>query len=889
MIDIKTISGEILVSVPILSDAVKHEELMTSDYIALAWSSDNGDILPAGAYIEYEGERYSLLEPYTPVRVSEMEFRYSPQFQSRVMSWDRQPACVYTYEEDGVTVKSREFDWSFVGSPADAMQIIRQTIKNETGEEWSIMISDSLPSTVEITAQALSILSVLSDIASQCNTEYWTEKENNILHLSKCEHGDAVVLKVGETVGVPSIATSGAEYYTRYYALGSTRNIAQNAANISGSLNRRLTLDPKMFPYGYKDIKGHYEDGVFVSDLEQGEVFAKVVIFDDIYPSSDLQIYDVRPRMKYKLDGGNRVVTGGTSDNPVYEQYAIWYFKIKDFSFSKDLLIEGLPLSVHFKSGRLAGQEFELIYHDEAKTEKTEGDVLPFNVETGDYEIKFKESSGVILPDIGYIIPQDGNEVVLFNIELPSEYTKAAQSRLLEELDKRIQDEHSDKNSYEVNSNPVVFYEEGINLSVGRRTKFVNGNKDTDARVLMVDRRLDNGSEQKLRIGSDIIKGSTKELRENVESLNKNIDVQAAFNDLSKSIQDSYARSQASLNELLAVIAGLWRLDGDTLFTEFNVVSKKNIVAEKEISAGGAAAPEEGGAGLDEEELQDYLDEKGYITETEVDAKIAAVDVSDQLKDYATKKDVDDRFEQLIGEAPEALDTLKEIADALKEDDDVAAGIISEVATVKGQVALHTNAIASLGEKNTEQDTAIGQIQQKDEEQDNDIDGIKTRLDAAEKITSLFGEDEKGVFLKNSKNFYTRGEISAGGAASEGGGEGGDVVVGGSLDSLEDVDINEIEIDSTLSAAEKEAVTESQVLSYDSKGVWVNKTTMYIHRQQESAKVWEITHNMNKMPNVKVIDAYGELVFGTIKYDLNNLNRLEIHFGGAFSGRAYLD
>ena len=653
MIDIKTIAGEQLVSVPILQDAVIHEELMASDYIVLAWSSENGRELPVGAYIEYEGERYSLYEPYTPTMVSEGEYRYSPQFHSREEAWNKQPACVYTYEEDGTTVKSREFDWTFVGSPADAMQIVKQAIKNEIGEDWSIVIADSLPATIEISSQTSSITSILSDIATQCETEYWVDKKENIIHLSKCEHGDTIALEVGNNVGVPSVMSKGSEYFTRYYALGSTRNITQTTGNINGAVNKRLTLDPNVFPMGYKEIRGHYENDVFVSDLENGEIFSKVVLFDDIYPSSDLEIISVRARMKYRLDGGKKVRVGGTDENPVYDQYAIWYFKIKDFTFSEDSLIEGIPLSVHFKSGRLAGQEFELIYHAKAKRENTDGDVLPFDIEAGDFEIKFKESSGAIIPDIAYIVPQNTDKVTLFNVEMPSEYTAAAQQRLLEALDKVIAREHEDSNTYEVESNPIAFYEANMVISLGQRVSFVNGDKSLETRVLMVERRLDSPSEQKIRVGNDLIQGSTKELRANVESLNHNVDVLSAFNDLSKNIQDSYGRTQALINEAVASVLGIWSLDENgNLVTEKQVIVKNNIIISGDTSTGGTG--QDTPSGIDEAQLKEYLDKNKYITsdyaysKEEVNRLIDEVNAGDvDLTNYYTKEEVNSKIDNL--------------------------------------------------------------------------------------------------------------------------------------------------------------------------------------------------------------------------------------------------
>lgn len=254
------------------------------------------------------------------------------------------------------------------------------------------------------------------------------------------------------------------------------------------------------------------------------------------------------------------------------------------------------------------------------------------------------------------------------------------------------------------------------------------------------------------------------------------------------------------------------------------------------------ASLEGGGGGLDEDELRAFL--VVYLAQN----------------GYATRNDIDKAISEIVDGAPTALDTLKEIADALAQDKDSIGAIL----------------------------TSISSLKTKDEEQDREIGIIEERLAKAEQITLLFGEDEDGnVFVKNSKNFYTRGEISAGGAGTAGGGGGGSDVGGGYLDSLYDVELNEIAIDANLSAAEKEAVTESQVLGYDSKGLWVNKKTMYIHHQTTNSAKWTITHGLNKMPNVKIVDSSGELVYGSVKY--SGMNEVEISFGHEFAGKAYLD
>ena len=526
MIEIKSISGEVLLSVPILKDAISHEELMTSDYVQLSWDSEKGDVLPMGAYVEYEGEMYSLLEPYHPTRQNEVAYRYTPQFHSRIIRWQKIIVPVYSYNEDGVTVKSRELDWTFTGTPADAMYMVKQTLRNELGEVWDISVGEDLPETVTIVAQSSSVWSVLSELAELCETEWWADKKSQSLNLSKCEHGVSITLEVGKDVKVPSSVRSAEEYFTRFYAFGSSRNITQMDSVVQGSIvNKRLTLDPVKYPEGYKDIKGHFEGGRYVSDLTPEEVLVKSLYFEDVYPSSPLTISSVRKRMRYRLDeSDNKIRKGGSDESPIYEQYAIWYFKVADFEFTEDLIIEGLTLSVAFKSGQLRGREFELAYHSETKKAADNADVdAEFTVQAGEYEIIFDESDGLIIPSVDYLVPSAGDEVVFFNIEMPDEYKEAAHTKLEAELDKEIARLQKDNNAYEFESNPVSFFENETSVHLGQRVNFINAEFILPTRVQMIEKHLDYPCEQKIRIGNEIVKGSRQQLRDEVRNVGEEV------------------------------------------------------------------------------------------------------------------------------------------------------------------------------------------------------------------------------------------------------------------------------------------------------------------------------------------------------------------------------
>ena len=556
MIDIKDISGKILFSVQKNDETVFVEELMSSDYIRLSWHSDKGDSIPVSSYIEYDGEKYRLLETYTPQMENEAEYVYSPKFDSRVIAWGKQIVPVYTYGTDGTTVKTREMDWEFTGSPADAMFMVKQAIKNETGEEWTVQLSDSLPATISISSQSASILSVLNSIADECETEWWTDKNTNTLYLSKCVKGDPITLEVGKQVGVPSVTDNSEGYYTRFYAFGSTRNIVQESLEGGASVNKRLTLDPVKYPYGYKDIR---------PGLSQEEVFVKVLYYDKIYPSSKLAISDVRARLRYRVDNeGNRIRIGGTDEEPVYEQYAIWYFRIAGFAFNPDTIIEDKILSVSFESGQLAGRDFELEYHEKSETVKDGNDVTPFEVKAGDYEIIIDESTGSIIPGLSYIIPQDGDSVILYNIVMPDEYTKSAQDELEAELDKYIAKQEEDSRTYQTSSNPVYFYKNKTDLSLGQSVTFVYGGISVSTRIQSVEKRLDFPCYQNIKLGNKVVKGIIQQLKDDVAYTNKQIDIIKAFNELSVSLTNAYANAQREMMEGFAAIKKLWSLKEDS-------------------------------------------------------------------------------------------------------------------------------------------------------------------------------------------------------------------------------------------------------------------------------------------------------------------------------------
>ena len=503
------------------------EELMKRDDITLSFVYGSLIRLPQGSYIRVNGQRYTLADPYTPDQTDDKRFRYEPVFKSRVMLWDRQPFFFYTFRSPNV-IQSKEFDWTLTARPIDFLLAVINGILYETGEIWQANVADNIVNKyVDLTFQNVTIFAGLNMIAEAFDTEWFADLSTNTIYLGKAQYDaditgfyDDLTLEVSRNINHPNVQNTRDKYYTRFYAYGSSRNITQDyqGASTNSNVTKHLTLDPDIYPQGYKDIRGHFDgSGVFVSDLSRGEVFPISIVFEGIYPRSALTISNVRRRLKYRLDEDGNQIQIGTDEqgNPVYETYAIWYFQIADFQMSSDLIIAGLTLSAHFNSGNLLDREFELAWHEKAETvDSVEGN---FQILAGDYEIVFIEQNGAIIPSKEYVIPSNGDSVTLFNIKMPAEYVKSSQRELADTLDAEIAKMLLDLNNYTFDSNPVQFKKSDLKLHVGQAVTYKNRSYQYDTRILSVTTNLAQQYKQTIKIGEDRIAGSTTTLREEVK------------------------------------------------------------------------------------------------------------------------------------------------------------------------------------------------------------------------------------------------------------------------------------------------------------------------------------------------------------------------------------
>lgn len=344
------IKGEKIQDVLITKSAVHEEELMKKNLVRLSWSDVEKRHYPVGTYIKPFADKgddtpYFLFQPYDPEQVSEVEYKYSPEFQHPMMYLQYVPYVNKTknYDEQDIT----KLDWSYVGGTAellaDICKAINAALKDANllvdGEEFkSEVISTNnvaIKDTTSVTFASVDILSALNQIAQYNECEWHLSWDNKTLYFGDISIDDGeVILQVDENIGVASIRNDKEGFWNVFYPQGGTKNmIRQMSADEYIHSNERLMLDKTVYPDGviYTDENGNVITAEEFAALGQKKI-VKVLTFEDIYPKLTLYMYRLRERRRtrFKDDEQTDPYITGTDENgnPIYEKYADWYFRL---------------------------------------------------------------------------------------------------------------------------------------------------------------------------------------------------------------------------------------------------------------------------------------------------------------------------------------------------------------------------------------------------------------------------------------------------------------------------------------------------------------------------------------------------------------------------------
>ena len=511
-IDIKDISGAILLTTLINEGCKRKFTLMKEDYIMLKFSLENPIYFKLGSYVECNFGLFEVCDLQKPAfNTNTAGYDYELQLDAYYWKW-KNKIFKYTPETTG-----QEASWNLTAPLDVQVGIVLRNLKalgyTYKGQDFVF----SIDSTVENKSQLMSydninILDACFEMAKKWDCECWVTE--NIIHFGRCESGDAVDFEIGKNVQEMSQSESQSTYATRIYAFGSTRNIPADyrpideTVVVNGVVQRRLML-PEGTPY----IDAY-------PDMTTEEAVEQVVIFDEVYPRrtgimSDVTTIEVTDKVENE--------DGTTTE----EKWNAYRFRDTGVNFSEKYILPGQELRIRFASGLLNGLEFAVKFNPEGKPEKLEDG--GWNPEAQLWEIVRNEDYGRPLPG-DVLFPQDGDEYVLSGWD-STKITElglvgAAEQELKEKTEKYAAKSKIDPSTYgcTMMSNDA-YREDGVHnfYSIGQKVNLINKayfENGRQSRVIGFEFNLDYSFDSPVyTVGETAAYSRIGELEEKVESL----------------------------------------------------------------------------------------------------------------------------------------------------------------------------------------------------------------------------------------------------------------------------------------------------------------------------------------------------------------------------------
>lgn len=511
-IDIKDISGAILLTTLINEGCKRKFTLMKEDYIMLKFSLENPIYFKLGSYVECNFGLFEVCDLQKPAfNTNTAGYDYELRLDAYYWKW-KNKIFKYTPETTG-----QEASWNLT-APLDVQAgIVLRNLKalgyTYKGQDFVF----SIDSTVENKSQLMSydninILDACFEMAKKWDCECWVTE--NIIHFGRCESGDAVDFEIGKNVQEMSQSESRSTYATRIYAFGSTRNIPADyrpideTVVVNGVVQRRL-----MLPVGTPYIDAY-------PDMTTEEAIEQVVIFDEVYPRrtgimSDVTTIEVTDKVENE--------DGTTTE----EKWNAYRFRDTGVNFSEKYILPGQELRIRFASGLLNGLEFAVKFNPEGKPEKLEDG--GWNPEAQLWEIVRNEDYGRPLPG-DVLFPQDGDEYVLSGWD-STKITElglvgAAEQELKEKTEKYAAKSKIDPSTYNCKMmSDVAYSEDGIHnlYGAGQKVNLINKayfENGRQSRVIGFEFNLDYSFDSPVyTVGETAAYSRIGELEEKVESL----------------------------------------------------------------------------------------------------------------------------------------------------------------------------------------------------------------------------------------------------------------------------------------------------------------------------------------------------------------------------------
>lgn len=378
-------TGEVLLDIPVDDDSYRYRAIAQAKKVELRYSLVDHVELPTGAYIEYQGERYTLWYPSDFKKEGTRVFDYTVTFGGN-------EEILKKYKYKLLSDKPYKLKFVMTATPGMFMELLVDNL-NLYDSGWTVGTVIEAPEKL-LSFNHEKCWAVLGRLAEEFDTEF--EIVGKTINLRKVEYYKDAPLKLsygkgnGFLPGVGRANQGGNLPVEILYVQGGERNIDYS---VYGSQTLLLPKSQELEYQGrrYKTDK----DGMYVTRADRPLSSYNEDSYDasDIYPSRVGTVSETDTESGEDTDG-NDVTFYNFYDSSVPA----------NLNF-EDCLIAGQTMTVIFQTGRLAGREFDVKYiHDGRK-----------------FEIISSEQDGMTLPNAS-LYPEVGDKYAIFNIALPAAY-----------------------------------------------------------------------------------------------------------------------------------------------------------------------------------------------------------------------------------------------------------------------------------------------------------------------------------------------------------------------------------------------------------------------------------------------------------------------------------
>lgn len=455
-------TGDLLLVVIPETSASQDWSLMGDNKLSLSFQQETCTNVPAGAWCEFDGVQFFLMQEYKPTMVHSRRWQYNVTFVDGA-SWLGITTALKTIDGENAPL------FTLTAPAVEHAEIIVANLNRRLNTTvWEVgSVIDTPNITIEYTGKYCS--DVLQEIVDDQNTEWWID--GTTLNIGRAEFGSLIELgyRAGLLGDVAVTQADNMSSYRTLYPVGSTRNI----------LPTKYGYDRLQLPNGQKSVEMNPNG---VAELVEEAAFA------GIYPRYIGSVTAVATSIGQSDDG---------------TQYIIYRIADSAIPFNpNNYEIPGLVKHITFQSGELTGAEFEVNYYPASRE---------FELIT-----QFQEN-GSQLPG-GQLEPQVGDEYVVWNISMPDEYYPLAEQEFLEAAEKFAASSIRESNVYKVKLDYIEVQERGLSLRPGQKVRLHSADYFPeqgyyDSRITRVTRPINYPGEYTIDVSAVRVVGSLTRLQ----------------------------------------------------------------------------------------------------------------------------------------------------------------------------------------------------------------------------------------------------------------------------------------------------------------------------------------------------------------------------------------